>query len=190
MPLTARDRRTLTIGGVIVGVLLVGFLLVNLLGGGGGNEAFPSFSFHPASPSTGPSATGSQQVPAPALAGRDPFSIPPGFGGATSTSTETSGPSGTSGTSSPPGTQTSTSAPTLPGGGSSSRIGGHTVVLESVFSEGGVQHAQVEVDGTVYTPPVGGRFANGQFRLLSTSGNCATMSFGEQSFTLCAQPQK
>jgi len=188
MPMTARDRRTLTIGGGIVGVLLVGFLLMNLLSGGGGTQGLPSLGPASRAPSATASISGSpQQQPAPALAGRDPFSIPPGFGGATSTSTGTSGPSGTS---SPPGAQTSTSTPTLPGGGSSSRIGGHTVVLESVFSEGGVQHSQVEVDGTVYRPPVGGRFDNGQFKLVSTSGNCATMLFGDQSFTLCAQPQK
>ena len=60
------------IGGIVVGVLLVGFLAVNLLTGGGGNEAFPSFSFHPSSPSTSSSASGSPQLlPPPALSGRD-----------------------------------------------------------------------------------------------------------------------
>ena len=35
MALTDRDKRTLRTGGIIVGVLLVGFLLSKLLGGGG-----------------------------------------------------------------------------------------------------------------------------------------------------------
>jgi len=184
--MTARDRRTLMIGGIVVGVLLVGFLAVNLLSGGGGTESFPSFSFHPGSP-TSSSASGSpQQLPPPALTGRDPFSVPLGFGGATS-SPGTTSPSGSS---SSTGTQSPTSTPTLPGGGSSTQIGGHTVVLESVNSVGGVEHAQVEVDGTVYNPPVGGRFANGDFKLVSTSGDCAGLLFGDQSFTLCARPQK
>jgi len=39
MALTDRDKRTLRIGGIIVGVLLVGFLLFKLLGGGGGEVA-------------------------------------------------------------------------------------------------------------------------------------------------------
>ena len=165
------------IGGIVVGVLLVGFLAVNLLSGGGGTESFPSFSFHPGSP-TSSSASGSpQQLPPPAPSTAldrltaVPVDIEPRF-------------------SSPTGTQSPTSTPTLPGGGSSTQIGGHTVVLESVNSVGGVEHAQVEVDGTVYNPPVGGRFANGDFKLVSTSGDCAGLLFGDQSFTLCARPQK
>ena len=39
MPLTDRDKRTLRIGGIVVGVLLVGFLLFNVLGGGGDGAA-------------------------------------------------------------------------------------------------------------------------------------------------------
>jgi hypothetical protein len=42
----------------------------------------------------------------------------------------------------------------------------------------------------VYSPPVGGRFAGGEFRLVSTSGNCAGLLFGDQSFSLCTTPQK
>jgi len=163
---------------------VVGFLLINLLSGGGGTEGLPSLGPASRAPSASPTGSGSPQaVPVPALSGRDPFSVPPGLG--------TSSPSGTSGpTSSPTGTQSPTSTPTLPGGGSSTQIGGHTVVLESVNSVGGVQHAQFEVDGAVYNPPVGGRFANGDFKLVSTSGDCAGLLFGDQSFTLCARPQK
>jgi hypothetical protein len=183
--MTARDRRTLKFGGIAVGVIVVGFLLFSLLSGGGNEEAFtPSLRSH--SPSASPTATGAQQQPAPALNGRDPFSIPPGLGGSAA-------PSGGSTASTPPGTSTSTSTPTptLPGNGASTRIGGHTVVLLDTYKTAdGTPHAQVEVDGTVYSPPVGGRFAGGEFKLVSTSGNCAGLLFGDQSFSLCTTPQK
>jgi len=39
MALSERDRRTVTIGGVVLGVLLAGFVLFSVLGGG--EEAFP-----------------------------------------------------------------------------------------------------------------------------------------------------
>ena len=38
MPMTDRDKRTLRIGGIILGVLLVAFLLLKFLGGGGSAE--------------------------------------------------------------------------------------------------------------------------------------------------------
>jgi hypothetical protein len=188
MALTARDRRTLMIGGGVVAVLLVGFLVFNLVSGGGGLEPLPSFSLRPPASATSTGSPANESAPPPALNGRDPFSIPPGAGGVSSPT----GTSTTSGTSSPTGTSTSTSTstPTLPGGGSSTRIGGHDVVLLDVFSRGGVSHAQVEVDGTVYRPAVGERFAGGEFRLVSTSGSCAVLLFGDQSFTLCATQLK
>jgi hypothetical protein len=188
MPLTARDRRTLKFGGIAVGVLLVGFLLFNLLSGGGGNEALFTPSLGPHSPAASPTASASQQPPAPALNGRDPFSIPPGLGGSAPSGSTSSSPPGTSG---PTGTRSPTPTPTLPGNGASTRIGGHTVVLLDTYKTAdGVSHAQVEVDGTVYSPPVGGRFAGGEFKLVSTSGNCAGLLFGDQSFSLCTTPQK
>ena len=38
MPLSDRDRRTLRIGGIVAGVLVVGLVLFNVLSGGGGTE--------------------------------------------------------------------------------------------------------------------------------------------------------
>jgi hypothetical protein len=44
--------------------------------------------------------------------------------------------------------------------------------------------ASIQVDATVYNVREGEDFA-GRFRLLSVSGNCATMLFGDDQFTLC-----
>src|SRR6186713_891705 len=106
MPISDRDRRMLRIGGIVVGVLVVGFLLLKLLGGGGEEEAFPSSSpLKPASSTTQPTGTPSL-APSPVLVlpARDPFSIPPGFG------TTTSSSGGSSTTSSSGGSSTSSSS--------------------------------------------------------------------------------
>jgi hypothetical protein len=183
MPLTPKDRRTLIIGGTVLGVILVGFLVFNLLSGGG-TGALPPFSggIHSRTGSPSSSST-SQPNPPPAAAGRDPFSIPPGMGGTVAP---------TSGSTSPPptGGQSQGPPPTLPGNGSAFRIGGHTVVLVSVYAVSGVGHAQVEVDGVIYNPAVGAHFAGGQFQLRSTNGTCANFLYGDQAFTLCTNPLK
>jgi cytoskeletal protein RodZ len=196
MPISDRDRRMLRIGGIVIGVLVVGFLLLKLLGGGE-EEAFPSSSpLRPSSSSTEPTGTPSL-APSPVLVlpARDPFSPPPGFETTTSSSggSSSSSSSGGSTTStSSGGTTTSTTAPpTQPGNGASQTVGGHTVVLLDTFTANGVEQAQVEVDGTVYDPSVGQTFGpNKQYRLQSVSGNCATFLYGDESFTLCVSPNK
>ena len=65
-----------------------------------------------------------------------------------------------------------------PGGES---VEGHTVQLVSVNGQG---KATVQVDGTVYEVTQGETFAE-NFELLSTSGDCATMLFGDDQFTVC-----
>ncbi|MFN2525557.1 MAG: hypothetical protein ABR505_04745 [Actinomycetota bacterium] len=70
------------------------------------------------------------------------------------------------------------------GGGGGERIGGRRVRLVDVFTENGDRRAQIQVDATVYTVDVGETFAQ-NFRLLSTSGECATLLFGDDQFTLC-----
>ena len=186
----------LRIGGIVIGVLLVGFLLLKLLGGGGEEEAFPSSSpLKPASSSTQPTGTPSL-APSPVLVlpVRDPFSIPPGFSTTTSTTggTTTTSTGGTTTTSTGGTTTTSTATPpTQPSNGASKTVGGHTVVLLDTFTANGVEQAQVEVDGTVYDPSVGQTFGpNKQYRLQSVSGNCATFLYGDESFTLCVSPNK
>ena len=64
-------------------------------------------------------------------------------------------------------------------------------MLIDVYQHNGVTHAQIEIDGVVYKPAVGQNFGpNNQFKLVSASGNCASMLFGDESFTLCITPQK
>lgn len=76
-----------------------------------------------------------------------------------------------------------------PDGGSSETIGGHTVVLLSIFTQDGEPVAQVEVDGVVYIVGEGETFDD-NFELLDISGDCATFRFGDERFTLCEQAPK
>lgn len=70
------------------------------------------------------------------------------------------------------------------GGNGSDSVGGHRVRLVDVFTQGGEQRARVQVDGTVYTVEEGDRFAD-NFELLSIEGQCASLLFGDDQFTLC-----
>ena len=56
--------------------------------------------------------------------------------------------------------------------------------LIDVFTDKGKERAEVQVDGTVYTVDVGEEFAD-SFKLLSTSGDCASLLFGDDQFSLC-----
>jgi hypothetical protein len=200
MPLTPRDRRTLMIGGGVLGVLLVGFLVMNLLAGGGGDEAIPSLPPITVGPDDGgggvvsPSPTGGVS-PIPVFTGRDPFSVPPALTSAPATSTATASGSvstsaSTTASASASGTSTA-SPPSDPGGGSSEIVGGKTVVLLSVFTSGGQPMVQVEVDGRVFNNVgIGETFDNGRYQLRSVSGDCATFLFGDESFTVCANSTK
>ena len=63
-------------------------------------------------------------------------------------------------------------------------IGDHRVKVVDVFVENGRDRAQIQVDGSVYTVDEGENFAE-NFRLVSASGQCATILFGDDEFTLC-----
>lgn len=122
------------------------------------------------------------------FAPKDPFDplISASAGGAGETSATTIGSGTATGTTSTT-TGTTTTTTTTGSGGTgdgSEQIGGHRVRVVDVFVEGGNRRAQVQVDGTVYTVDEGDRFAT-NFQLLSTSGQCATMLFGDDEFTLC-----
>jgi hypothetical protein len=189
MALSERDRRTVTIGGIIVGVLLGGFLLFSLLGGGEEALPPPGPPLPPVGGSPSPSPGGAP--PIQSFTGRDPFSVPPALSPSPSPS-----PPGDGGSPSPSpsptngGGGTGTPSPTVPGGGSSQVVGGSTVVLLDIFERDGVTHVQVEVDGAVFDVVVGEQFANGRFELRSVGGNCATFLFGDEQFTLCIDAQK
>ena len=194
MPLTDRDKRTLRIGGIVVGVLIVGFLLFNVLGGGG-EEPLPSVSAAPTDvlpPEDDPSLTPTIAPTQVAIfTGRDPFSVPPVLSPAVTGGTSTSPPPGGTTTTPPPSgtTTTTTPPPTNPPGGTNQ--GGDTIVLIDVFMLNGVQHAQVELNGSVIDVTVGERFGPGnRYSLRSVAGNCATFVRGDEAFTLCVSPNK
>ena len=194
MALSPRDKRAVMIFGGVAGLALVAFLLLKVLGGGGGEETaappptVPGGTTEP-SPTTTPK-TPRETLPPVLLAGaRDPFSPPAvlvsASGGVSPSSSGTGGsvaPSGTGGS-----TQGPTSSPTAPSGGASSTIGSRTVVLVDIFDSG--TRAQIEVDGTVYTVDEGEDF-DGNLRLSSISGSCATVQGSGDSATICLNPQK
>ena len=199
MPLTPRDRRTLMIGGGILGFLLVAFFLFNTLSGGGEDVAIPEFPTVSAPPGGGggeetPTVSPSNGIsPQPVFTGRDPFSIPPGLSPLAPTgSGSTVPPSGSTSTSTVPpssgSTTPTTTPPTTPGGNSSLVLGGKTVVLLDTFKQG--TRAQFEVDGTVYNVGIGDTFGGGSFELQSINGDCATFLYGDEPNTLCANSTK
>ena len=130
---------------------------------------------------TGPGPTGGGTGPGPTGGGGVTGPGPTGGGGVTGP-----GPTGGGGVTGP-GPTGSTNPPT---NGSTTVIGGHTVVLIDTFTSNGVSHATVEVDGIVYNPAEGATFAGGNFELRDVAGNCATFLFGDESFTLCFTPSK
>lgn len=83
-----------------------------------------------------------------------------------------------------PGTGQPSGGSDISGGGGGSDVGGHRVRLIDTFRAGGKERARVQVDGTVYTVGEGDRFAD-NFEVLSISGSCASLLFGDDQFSLC-----
>jgi hypothetical protein len=209
MPLNDRDRRALKIGGIIAAVLVLALLGLGQLGKGD-TPALPPLTVGPSTPggvtggtgptvgpTVSPSPSEGGPSPSPIFSGRDPFSLPPQFvtgspGGSTGPApTGPSGPGPTGpGPTGPTGSPTSPPPTLPPTNGSSTVVGGHSVVLIDTYTMNGVQHASVSVDGTVYHPAEGDTFAGGNFQLRDVAGNCATFLFGDESFTLCFTPSK
>jgi hypothetical protein len=63
-------------------------------------------------------------------------------------------------------------------------VQGHAVTLVDVFRQDGKNKAQVEVDAEGFNLGEGEVFAE-NFQLVSTSGTCATLLYGDDQFTLC-----
>lgn len=70
------------------------------------------------------------------------------------------------------------------GGDGSQSVGGRRVRLIGTFRADGELQARVQVDGTVYTVGEGDRFAD-NFEVLSISGSCASLLYGDDQFSLC-----
>jgi hypothetical protein len=185
MALSERDRRTVTYGGIGVGVLLAGFLLFSFLGGG--EPEFPPIP-DTTPPAGSPSPSPGGGPPIQSFTGRDPFSVPPALSPSPSAAPSGSPSVGPSG--SPSGSPSGTPSPTTPGNGSSQNVGGSTVVLLDIFERDGATRVQVEVDGTVFDVGIGEQFSGGRFELRSVADGCATFLFGDERFTLCISPQK
>jgi hypothetical protein len=183
------QQAALLIGGLLVLLVVLWFLFLR----GGGDETEPTAlptAVPTAVPTEEPAEVEEDEDPNDGpletfevFAAKDPFEplIDESSGGGGVT---------TGGAVVSPGTGTSTSEPG-PGGSvepgtdnTGDDVGGHRVSLIDVFVQGGNQVAQVRVDGTVYTVEEGETFAE-NFQVLSISGDCATMLFGDDQFTLC-----
>ena len=115
------------------------------------------------------------------FAPRDPFEPLVSTGGAgtgTGTGTVEGGTGQTGGTAGPG----ETGGTGVAGGGQ--QVGRHRVQVIDVYRQNGRDRAQIQVDDTVYTVDEGENFAT-NFRLVSASGGCATMLFGDDEFSLC-----
>ncbi|MEA2557984.1 MAG: hypothetical protein QOG88_1522 [Actinomycetota bacterium] len=208
MPITDRDRRTLIIGGSIVGFFVLVLLIYKLFLSGGSTPTeatSPVITLQPtssATPTQSPSSNGGGGGVV-TFAGRDPYCtpqsyvsrlillhlpVPPGSyycpGVIVPTPSISAGPSG-SGT--PSGSATPTATATVPTApvASSTTVGGRTVVLIGTPTLTPAARAQVEVDGHGYNVAVGARFAGGSFELQGVSGSCASFLYGDQAFSLC-----
>jgi hypothetical protein len=206
MPITDRDRRTLVIGGSVVGFFIVAFLIYKLfLSGGSTPAAEPTTAPVITSPSQtvsaspSPSATGGGGVTT--FGGRDVYCMPQSYVSrllllnlpvpadayfCPGVIVPTVAPSAT-GTSTSTSTITPTSSSSVPSApvASSTTVGGRTVVLLGVATSASGVRAHVEVDGTFYNVVVGTRFAGGTFRLQGAVGSCASFLYGDQAFSLC-----
>lgn len=63
-------------------------------------------------------------------------------------------------------------------------VEGHTVELIGINGSGSDATAQIQVDDTIYEVKDGETFAE-NFKLLSTSNECATVLYGDDQFTVC-----
>jgi hypothetical protein len=178
MPMSPRDRRALMIFGAIAVVAVAAFFLFFRKGSETPQQSLPprpQVQQPEVTPSPSPSKKPAKQVLV--FSGRDPFDPSQGGG-------SVAAPAGSAGVT-PPGSPSSG-----PSGGSSQNVGGKTVVLVSIFTQGGAEMAQVEVDGNVYTVGEGDSFDDG-YRLVTIDGSCANFTYNTStSFTLCEVSNK
>lgn len=167
---------------VVIALAALGVFVIYPLFFGGEDlvEEAPPIARPAASPSPqpAPSPTQAPTETFEVFESKDPFRPLVNPAGTTGT-TPTTGGTTTGGTT--PGT---TAGATSGAAGAPAPSGGTRVSLLDVFEEGGQQKAQVKVGSTVHTVTPGQTFA-GNFKLVSVSGNCATLLHGDDKFTLC-----
>ena len=122
------------------------------------------------------------------FAPKDPFKplISEAVGTTAGAAAPTTGTTSGDGTDADPGTAPSGGSDISGGdsGGGGASVGGRRVRLVDTFRAGGQERARVQVDGTVYTVSEGDRFAD-NFELVSISGSCASLLYGDDQFSLC-----
>lgn len=177
------QRLALILGGVLVVFGLVYFFLLS-----GGGEEPPPENLPPIvqeTPTPEPTETpkegeGRGRIETfEVFAARDPFKPLVGAGTAAGGGSETPPPDAGPGDG---GDGDGTGGTDGSGTGGDGNVGGHRVRVVDVFPNG--RRAQIQVDGTVYTVDEGETFAE-NFELVRASGQCATMLFGDDEFTLC-----
>jgi hypothetical protein len=180
MQILPENRKNLLLLGGGMVLALVVLLLVVKMGHKSSPEAGPpGSSVIVTQPTPTPSPTTHQKASALVFTGRNPFAPL-----TVASSSPSPAPSG-SPTPAPSVSPAGSPAPG-PGDGSSVTIGGHTVVLDDLFTSSGTGKAQVEVDGQVYTVSAGQMFAS-SFKLVTIHGtSSADFLYGDQSFSLTA----
>ena len=181
-----RERNLLIILGVIV-VAAAAFVLLTR----GGEEPQQAAPAPPSPPQVAPPAEKPPKPPKTPtfFGGRDPF-VPlvlAEVGGGEAPPLEEPGGGPTDGGPTDGGggpTDGGVTPPQGPGEQPGVTVGGHTVVVIDVFTQGGQQVVQVEVDGQTFTVGEGDRFAK-NFQVVSIEGTCATFLFGDESFQTC-----
>ncbi|MDQ3986402.1 MAG: hypothetical protein M3280_07890 [Actinomycetota bacterium] len=176
----------LIVGGAIVLLALFWFLF--LRGGGDDAPEGPISVPQPAQPTVTPTAEPTTQAPGDrppvetfeVFAPRDPFEplidLTEGGGQDTGEDAEDGGED----VDGDGDVDEEDGAPTEPDDGAE-RVEGHTVKLVATLEDGTVQ---IQVDDTVYTVEEGETFAE-NFKLVSISGECATVLFGDDQFSIC-----
>ncbi len=183
MALSERDRRTVTIGGSVVGVLLAGFVLFSVLGGG--EEPFPPIPDTPLPTSSPESAAGRRRLRSRASPGGIPSPSRP----LCRPSPLADGP-GRRRHGSPSGQPVRRAV-------RGRRRRRRRATARARTSAGRPWSCSTSSSGTARpasrsrstarstTSAIGEQFAGGRFELRSVAGNCATFLFGDESFTLC-----
>jgi hypothetical protein len=181
MALSPRDRRALTILGVLAAAA-AGFFFLTRGAPPPEEEAVPPAPSPPPAVTPSPSPTG-RPPRFTFFSGRDPFLplvvAPEAVGEAPTGEEPAPGES--------PGAPVVEPSPgaeqeVVPEGATT--IGGHTVRIIDIFEQGGEQVVQVEVDGETFTVSEGEEFSD-NFRVESIQGTCASFLFGDEPFTLC-----
>jgi hypothetical protein len=170
--------------------LLLGVLALAMAGGAfffltKSSSAPPSVavpSTQPGAPVASPSPSASSNKPPKTVvfSGRNPFQAMSAFQAVAASPSPGASPIPSS---SPGSTSTGTLSADITAG-SNTVVGGQTVVLQGMVTQSGVRKAHVRVGGALYTVGAGQTFHR-NYKVSAIAGSCASILYGDQSFTLC-----